>query len=130
MLYIAHLYVTPTHIVSLIPLTVLENTCKYHCYPRGYMMWNADFTWLVQPGRDVPIMSGGLLALSKKWWEERHDMESLLVQHGEQLAMCGKMWQSYMPFLINQVGLFANQSHILYSSHVQSSNFEGRTVAL
>ena len=93
-------------------------------------MWNADFTWLVQPGRDVPIMSGGLLALSKKWWEERHDMESWWFQHGERLAMCGKMWQSYMPFLINQVGLFTNQQHILYSSHVQSSNFEGRTVAL
>ena len=40
-------------------------------------MWNADFTWLVQPGRDVPIMSGGLLALSKRWWKEMFQVMQL-----------------------------------------------------
>jgi glycosyltransferase involved in cell wall biosynthesis len=34
------------------------------------LTWNADFYWCNgYPGQYVPIMSGGLLALSRYWWE-------------------------------------------------------------
>eukprot|EP00435_Cladocopium_sp_Y103_P037164 s2857_g9.t2 len=58
-----------------------------------YMMWNADFTWLVQPGRDVPIMSGGLLALSKKWWEETGGYDDhMIAWGGENIDQSLRSW--------------------------------------
>ncbi|CAJ1345626.1 unnamed protein product [Effrenium voratum] len=47
-----------------------------------YMTWNADFTWLMNPGRDVPIMSGGLLGLSKRWWQETGGYDDRMVAWG------------------------------------------------
>ena len=79
------------------------------------MMWNADFTWLVQPGRDVPIMSGGLLALSKKWWEERYG--EMMVSTCFNLQS-GNVWQSYMPSSINQVQYgFLQIKHNFFTIH-------------
>lgn len=46
------------------------------------MFWNADFTWLDAPGRDVPIMSGGLLAISRRWWEETGGYDDRMVAWG------------------------------------------------
>ena len=78
-------------------------------------MWNADFTWLVQPGRDVPIMSGGLLALSKKWWEERYG--EMMVSTCFNLQS-GNVWQSYMPSSINQVQYgFLQIKHNFFTIH-------------
>lgn len=33
-----------------------------------YLTWDADFNWFDDASPYVPIMSGGLLALSKQWW--------------------------------------------------------------
>ncbi|CAK9009238.1 unnamed protein product [Durusdinium trenchii] len=58
-----------------------------------YMMWNADFTWLTHPGRDVPIMSGGLLALSKRWWEETGGYDDhMIAWGGENIDQSLRSW--------------------------------------
>lgn len=47
-----------------------------------YILWNNDFTWLYNPGRDAPLMSGGLLALSRRWWEETGGYDTKMVAWG------------------------------------------------
>jgi len=34
-----------------------------------YLTWDADFNWFEDPSPYVPVMSGGLLALSAEWWK-------------------------------------------------------------
>ena len=34
------------------------------------------------PGRDAPLMSGGLLALSRRWWEETGGYDTKMVAWG------------------------------------------------
>lgn len=34
-----------------------------------YLTWDADFNWFDDASPDVPVMSGGLLALSREWWQ-------------------------------------------------------------
>mmetsp|Transcript_166364 Transcript_166364/g.534379 ORF Transcript_166364/g.534379 Transcript_166364/m.534379 type:complete len:928 (+) Transcript_166364:123-2906(+) len=72
--------VVPT-ITSLDPDTWEENA--YAANSKAcYMLWNADFTWLGNPGRDVPLMSGGLLALSRRWWQETEGYDPHMVAWG------------------------------------------------
>eukprot|EP00434_Breviolum_minutum_P001616 symbB.v1.2.001426.t1/scaffold34.1/size402451/7 len=47
-----------------------------------FILWNNDFTWLYNPGRDAPLMSGGLLALSRRWWEETGGYDTKMVAWG------------------------------------------------
>ncbi|CAJ1353419.1 unnamed protein product [Effrenium voratum] len=47
-----------------------------------FILWNNDFTWLYNPGRDAPLMSGGLLALSRRWWEETEGYDTKMVAWG------------------------------------------------
>lgn len=47
-----------------------------------YVLLSADFTWLSSNSRDVPVMSGGLLALSRKWWEETGGYDDKMVAWG------------------------------------------------
>ncbi|CAE8587049.1 unnamed protein product, partial [Polarella glacialis] len=47
-----------------------------------YIRWNNDFTWLIYPGRDAPLMSGGLLALTRRWWEETGGYDDKMVAWG------------------------------------------------
>lgn len=35
-----------------------------------YLTWDADFNWFDDESPDVPVMSGGLLALSNHWWQK------------------------------------------------------------
>lgn len=58
-----------------------------------YVLWNADFTWLTNPGRDVPLMSGGLLALSRRWWEETGGYDNRMVAWGgENIDQSIRVW--------------------------------------
>ena len=35
------------------------------------LTWSVDFIWCNElPGREVPILSGGLLAITRSWWHE------------------------------------------------------------
>jgi len=47
-----------------------------------FILWSNDFTWLYNPGRDAPLMSGGLLALSRRWWEETGGYDTNMVAWG------------------------------------------------
>eukprot|EP00933_Yihiella_yeosuensis_P071975 TRINITY_DN80236_c0_g1_i1.p1 TRINITY_DN80236_c0_g1~~TRINITY_DN80236_c0_g1_i1.p1 ORF type:complete len:930 (-),score=146.27 TRINITY_DN80236_c0_g1_i1:238-3027(-) len=58
-----------------------------------YILWNNDFTWLNNVGRDVPIMSGGLLGLSRKWWEETGGYDDKMVAWGgENIDQSMRSW--------------------------------------
>mmetsp|Transcript_108431 Transcript_108431/g.248536 ORF Transcript_108431/g.248536 Transcript_108431/m.248536 type:complete len:553 (+) Transcript_108431:26-1684(+) len=35
-----------------------------------WLTWDVDFKWFNDPSPEVPIMSGGLLALSRDWWAQ------------------------------------------------------------
>eukprot|EP00927_Polykrikos_kofoidii_P049687 TRINITY_DN43710_c0_g1_i1.p1 TRINITY_DN43710_c0_g1~~TRINITY_DN43710_c0_g1_i1.p1 ORF type:complete len:934 (-),score=165.54 TRINITY_DN43710_c0_g1_i1:85-2691(-) len=57
------------------------------------VMPNADFTWLSDSGRDVPLMSGGLLALSRRWWEETEGYdEHMVAWGGENIDQSVRTW--------------------------------------
>lgn len=72
--------VVPT-ITALDPDTWREN--EYGSQSKAcYLLWNGDFTWLGMPGRDVPLMSGGLLALSRRWWQETEGYDPHMVAWG------------------------------------------------
>ena len=82
--------VVPT-ITALDPDTWEENrgSSSQACY----MTWNADFTWLLNPGRDVPIMSGGLLAISRRWWEETGGYDDhMIAWGGENIDQSLRSW--------------------------------------
>jgi len=58
-----------------------------------YLLWNADFTWLGNSGRDVPLMSGGLLALSRRWWQETEGYdEHMVAWGGENIDQSLRAW--------------------------------------
>lgn len=58
-----------------------------------YVLWNSDFTWLANPGRDVPLMSGGLLAISRLWWQETEGYdEHMVAWGGENIDQSLRIW--------------------------------------
>lgn len=58
-----------------------------------YVLWNTDFTWLSRPGRDVPLMSGGLLAMSRRWWQETEGYdEHMVAWGGENIDQSIRTW--------------------------------------
>lgn len=58
-----------------------------------YVLWNSDFTWLSKPGRDAPLMSGGLLAMSRKWWQETEGYdEHMIAWGGENIDQSLRIW--------------------------------------
>eukprot|EP00439_Symbiodinium_sp_Y106_P076391 s2490_g15.t1 len=82
--------VVPT-ITALDPDTWEENAASSS--QACYMTWNADFTWLQSPGRDVPVMSGGLLAISKLWWEETGGYDDhMIAWGGENIDQSLRSW--------------------------------------
>ncbi|CAK0859831.1 unnamed protein product [Prorocentrum cordatum] len=41
-----------------------------------YLTWDADFKWMVAEGPEIPVLSGGLLGISKRWWNETGGYDS------------------------------------------------------
>ncbi|CAK0881138.1 unnamed protein product, partial [Prorocentrum cordatum] len=68
-------------ITALDPDTWTEKASGPRSYA-CYVLWNGDFTWLSNAGRDVPLMSGGLLALSRRWWEETGGLDDRMIAWG------------------------------------------------
>eukprot|EP00931_Biecheleriopsis_adriatica_P117247 TRINITY_DN92784_c0_g1_i1.p1 TRINITY_DN92784_c0_g1~~TRINITY_DN92784_c0_g1_i1.p1 ORF type:complete len:781 (+),score=146.08 TRINITY_DN92784_c0_g1_i1:107-2344(+) len=58
------------------------------------MTWRADFFWCdAYPGPEIPIMSGGLLALTKYWWEVTGGLdEEMHAWGGENLDQSLRTW--------------------------------------
>ena len=74
-----------TLIEDLFHMNALASIAEVHLFHVAqvcFILWNNDFTWLYNPGRDAPLMSGGLLALSRRWWEETEGYDTKMVAWG------------------------------------------------
>lgn len=49
------------------------------------LTWSVDFFWCNEyPGLEVPVLSGGLLAISRSWWlDSGGDLAVLVVEHSD-----------------------------------------------
>lgn len=57
------------------------------------VLWNGDFTWLSYSGRDVPLMSGGLLAISRRFWQETGGYDpNMVAWGGENIDQSLRAW--------------------------------------
>lgn len=57
--------------------------------------WGFRFYWIQIQGNKVPVMSGGLFAISRKWWDESGQLDTgMQIWGGEnieqvKLEVCG-----------------------------------------
>ena len=59
-----------------------------------YLTFDADFKWTFDATDDVPIMSGGLLAISRRWWNETGGYDSsMLGWGGENIDLSLRIWR-------------------------------------
>lgn len=62
----------------------------------GYKMmfdWTFEFSWYEDLTNEVPLSSGGILALTRKWWEESGKYDSgMLEWGGENLEQSMRVW--------------------------------------
>ena len=58
-----------------------------------YLTWDADFKWFESEDPYVPILSGGLLGISKRWWNETGGYDVQMVGWGgENLDQSLRSW--------------------------------------
>ena len=58
-----------------------------------YLTWDADFKWFDSDHQYVPIMSGGLLAISRRWWTETGGYDDKMQGWGgENLDQSLRIW--------------------------------------
>ncbi|CAK9105798.1 Polypeptide N-acetylgalactosaminyltransferase 6 (Polypeptide GalNAc transferase 6) (GalNAc-T6) (pp-GaNTase 6) (Protein-UDP acetylgalactosaminyltransferase 6) (UDP-GalNAc:polypeptide N-acetylgalactosaminyltransferase 6) [Durusdinium trenchii] len=58
-----------------------------------YLTWDADFKWFESDDPYVPILSGGLLGISKRWWNETGGYDVQMVGWGgENLDQSLRSW--------------------------------------
>ncbi|EER19164.1 Polypeptide N-acetylgalactosaminyltransferase, putative [Perkinsus marinus ATCC 50983] len=58
-----------------------------------YLTWDADFKWFSDEDKYVPIMSGGLLAMSRKWWKETGGYDTRMIGWGgENIDQSLRIW--------------------------------------
>uniref|UniRef100_A0A7S4SFD9 Polypeptide N-acetylgalactosaminyltransferase n=1 Tax=Alexandrium monilatum TaxID=311494 RepID=A0A7S4SFD9_9DINO len=60
---------------------------------RCYLTWDADFKWASSDNMYIPVISGGLLGMSNRWWRETggYDKE-MLGWGGENLDQSLRVW--------------------------------------
>ncbi|EZG51527.1 glycosyltransferase-like family 2 protein [Gregarina niphandrodes] len=79
----------------------------------GYKMmfdWDLRFNWFEDDDDEVPIMSGGLLALSRQWWEYTGGFDSRMeIWGGENIEQSVKTWMSGGEIVVNRL---AKISHV------------------
>eukprot|EP00920_Eleutheroschizon_duboscqi_P019418 GHVT01045980.1.p1 GENE.GHVT01045980.1~~GHVT01045980.1.p1 ORF type:complete len:744 (+),score=47.18 GHVT01045980.1:700-2931(+) len=56
-------------------------------------MWNFEFHWYEDFDRTIPVLSGGILAITRRWWEEsgKYD-DGMLEWGGENLEQALRLW--------------------------------------
>eukprot|EP00397_Hematodinium_sp_SG-2012_P034157 GEMP01036591.1.p1 GENE.GEMP01036591.1~~GEMP01036591.1.p1 ORF type:complete len:544 (+),score=104.16 GEMP01036591.1:318-1949(+) len=58
-----------------------------------YITQDADFKWVTMDNDDVPALSGGLLALSKRWWTETGGYDDQMIGWGgENIDQSFRTW--------------------------------------
>jgi len=78
----------------------------------GYKMmmdWDLGFHWFEDGTDDVPIMSGGLLSISNKWWHESGEYDTGMEQWGAE-----NIEQSLRVWLCGGEISVARESHVLH----------------
>ncbi|CAK0888102.1 unnamed protein product [Prorocentrum cordatum] len=80
--------------VTVLDPDTWEEVSPYGGGSKMCLTWNADFTWCNQyPGPYVPIMSGGLLALTQFWWRKTGGYDDqMLSWGGENLDQSLRTW--------------------------------------
>ena len=64
-------------------LMILQEVSPHEGGKKMCITWSVDFFWCNElPGPEVPILSGGLLAISRKWWHESGGHTSELSEIG------------------------------------------------
>ena len=65
---------------------ILQEVSPHEGGKKMCITWSVDFFWCNKlPGPEVPILSGGLLAISRKWWHESGGRTSELSGIGARL---------------------------------------------
>lgn len=58
-----------------------------------YLTWDADFKWVDSSDRYIPVISGGLLGMSRRWWQETGGYdEQMMGWGGENLDQSLRVW--------------------------------------
>eukprot|EP00419_Tripos_fusus_P029892 CAMPEP_0172715746 /NCGR_PEP_ID=MMETSP1074-20121228/67720_1 /TAXON_ID=2916 /ORGANISM="Ceratium fusus, Strain PA161109" /LENGTH=591 /DNA_ID=CAMNT_0013540353 /DNA_START=129 /DNA_END=1904 /DNA_ORIENTATION=+ len=64
-----------------------------HGQSKCYMTWDVDFKWFNSPDPYVPVLSGGLLGISRRWWNETGGYdEGMAGWGGENLDQSLRSW--------------------------------------
>lgn len=64
-----------------------------HGQGKCYLTWDADFKWFDSDDPYVPVISGGLLAISRQWWNETGGYDDQMVGWGgENLDQSLRSW--------------------------------------
>eukprot|EP00929_Paragymnodinium_shiwhaense_P018991 TRINITY_DN1308_c0_g3_i1.p1 TRINITY_DN1308_c0_g3~~TRINITY_DN1308_c0_g3_i1.p1 ORF type:complete len:557 (+),score=118.37 TRINITY_DN1308_c0_g3_i1:29-1699(+) len=43
---------------------------RHHGHAKCYLTWDVDFKWITSNEPYMPVLSGGLLGISRRWWHE------------------------------------------------------------
>eukprot|EP00971_Amphidinium_carterae_P167528 3319448-Amphidinium_carterae.2 len=118
----------------------------------GYKMmfdWKLSFGWFEDGNDVVPLMSGGLFAITRKWWHESgeydYDMAMWGAENIEQsirIWLCGgeiyvardsrvaHLFRSKFPYVINNTEIYINKVTPREQTHANTSPAAVRTVEL
>lgn len=66
---------------------------RHSAVSKCYLTWDADFKWLQSQDNYIPILSGGLLGISQRWWKETGGYDSeMLNWGGENIDQSLRTW--------------------------------------
>ncbi|CAE8585979.1 unnamed protein product [Polarella glacialis] len=79
--------------ITDLDLNTWEESPHSNVNTKTYLTWNADFDWFDDDSPYVPVMSGGLLALSAYWWNATGGYDgSMRGWGGENLDQSLRSW--------------------------------------
>mmetsp|Transcript_87453 Transcript_87453/g.245491 ORF Transcript_87453/g.245491 Transcript_87453/m.245491 type:complete len:612 (-) Transcript_87453:53-1888(-) len=80
-----------------------------------YLTWDADFKWFTSSDPYVPVVSGGLLAISKRWWNETGGYDEHMVGWGGE-----NLDQSLRSWLCGGEIVLAKDAHVAHMWRIAS----------
>lgn len=86
-----------------------------------YLTWDADFKWFESSDPYVPVLSGGLLGISRRWWNETRGYDDRMVGWGGE-----NLDQSLRSWLCGGEIMIAEEAHV---AHMWRTPSDPRTQA-